>query len=34
MKLYKNMPNVVDIVFETLYYHRNENLLAFNVDIT
>ena len=31
MKLYKNMPNVVGIVIETLYYHMNKNGLVFHV---
>ena len=31
MKLYKNRPNVVGIVIETLYYHMNMNGLVFHV---
>ena len=34
MKLYKNMPNVVGIVIETLYYHMNMNLVVSHVDST
>ena len=32
MKLYKKMPNFVDIVIETLYYHMNMNSLVSHVD--
>ena len=34
MKFYKNMPNVVGIVIETLYYVMNMNKLVLFVDIT
>ena len=34
MKLYKNIPNVVGIVIETHYYHKNMNLLVSHVDST
>ena len=31
VKMLQNMPNVVAIVIETLYYHSNMNLLALFV---
>ena len=34
MRLYKNTLKIVAIVFETLYYHMNTNLLVSRVDIT
>ena len=34
MKKYKNLENVVGIVFETLYYHKDMNLLVCHVDST
>ena len=34
MKIYKNMPKIVDIAIEIPYYHMIMNLLVLFVDIT